>query len=320
MVECRVIVPEECLQTILVERLRGVAYKLYGAQEGLLNILHRCPDRGDIGDGLADLGQRLDISLLGQGVLLGPALERLLLGLLLGLDVQTLQSARHADRVLPVVRRAGIFRGVLDTHLVAGIHIAAHDILTQAADIDTLRVVHLERLVDLVRGHVTLGRAREAHDHGEVTLAHAVERDLQMARSLVGAVVLRVVGGAVVLVGIDAEYREVARVAGPHPVVGVAAELAYRRGGRAHKTYVAEDLHHKGEILVAAEEGQDLYAHALVLGLKFLLQGRDVLGNDLGALLLARDRGYVAQNLRRHILDAAHETHRKTRYGKLLVV
>ena len=56
---------------------------------------------------------------------------------------------------------------------------------------------------------------------------------------------------AVVFRSIDAEHREVARVAGPDPVVGVAPELADRRGRRGHEAHVVELLVDEQELLVA---------------------------------------------------------------------
>ena len=47
-------------------------------------------------------------------------------------------------------------------------------------------------------------------------------------------------GGFVVRPGIDAKDAEVAGVPGPHPVVGVAAELAYATGWSAHQPHITK--------------------------------------------------------------------------------
>ena len=72
-----------------------------------------------------------------------------------------------------------------------------------------------------------------------------------MPLGAVGNILGRVGGGLVVLAGVDAEEREVARVAGPYPVVGVAPELADRRGRGADQPHVVELLVNEQELLVA---------------------------------------------------------------------
>ena len=98
---------------------------------------------------------------------------------------------------------------------------------------------------------VLLGVARESVDHGEIPLADSAGRDLEVAAGTVGHVVGRVGGRAFFPVGIDAEYGEVARVAGPYPFVGVAPELADRRGRGADQPHVVELLVNEQELLVA---------------------------------------------------------------------
>ena len=49
-----------------------------------------------------------------------------------------------------------------------------------------------------------------------------------MVLGLVGTVLRAVVGRLVVLAGVHTEHGEIAGVAGPHPVVGLTAELAHR--------------------------------------------------------------------------------------------
>ncbi len=204
---------------------------LHGVVERLAQVLTQRLRLRVALHGAFDLVQRIDVSLLGQGILGGPSAERGLLLLLLGLDVEPLQTARHADGVFPVVGRAGIFRGVLDPHLVAGGHILLQDGLTLAADEDALRILDVEHVVDLIGSHVALGRAGESHNHREVALLVALGRYGQVLLGLVGHVVGRIGGRFVLPVGIDTENGEVARMARPHPVVGLAAELADRRRG-----------------------------------------------------------------------------------------
>ena len=107
-------------------------------------------------------------------------------------------------------------------------------------------------------------------------------------------------------------------MARPHPVVGIPAELADRRGGRAPQADIRVDLHDEREELVAAEEGFDLDLHAGVLLLQALPQRGDVLPGDAGILLLTGRRGDVAHDAGCHVGNPAHEAHLAPRSGQLL--
>ena len=107
-------------------------------------------------------------------------------------------------------------------------------------------------------------------------------------------------------------------MARPHPVVGVAAELADRRGGRSHQPNVGVNLHHEGEELIPPEEGFDFDLHAGVLLAELPPQRRDVLARDALILLLRGDRGDVAKDLGRHVADLADEAYLKPRSRQLL--
>ena len=140
-----------------------------------------------------------------------------------------------------------------------------------------------------------------------------------MLDGLVGHIVSRVSCGLVVLVGIDAEHREVARVTRPHPVVGVAAELTDRGRGSTHQTHVREDLNHKCKVLITTEERLHRQLHIGILLLELLHQLRAVLAGDFVVLLLTCGRGYVAHHLSRNVDDLTHETHLQTGCGDLLL-
>ena len=302
------------------DHIGGRPESLDRTEECLADILARGENRRLFPDRLLDERQRVDKTLLGQRVGLGPLLEFGLLRLFLALHVEFADAARHADRILPVIRRSGIFRSVLDAHLVAGGHVLLEDRLTLAADEDALGVRNVEHLVDLVRGHVTLGRSGKAHNHREVVLLVAVERHLEVFHGFIGHVVGRIGRRFVVLAGIDAENGEVARVARPHPVVGLAAELADRRGGRTDQTHVRELLDHEGEVLVPAEEVLDLNLHAGVFGRQLVGERLRVFADDFRALLLRSDIGDIAQQIGRYIGDLTDETHRQPRSRQLLGV
>ena len=93
-----------------------------------------------------------------------------------------------------------------------------------------------------------------------------------MLEGFVGHVGLGVVGRFAVLADVDTEHGEVTSVAGPHPVVGVAAELADVAGGSAHKADIGEDFVDVHKILVAVVEGFD---DGFVVGAGNCLIGED---------------------------------------------
>jgi hypothetical protein len=66
-----------------------------------------------------------------------------------------------------------------------------------------------------------------------------------------------VVGGFAVLAHVDAEDGEVAGMAGPFPVVGVAAVFTDAFGRGADESHVAVALVDEGEELVAFEQRAD---------------------------------------------------------------
>ena len=97
-----------------------------------------------------------------------------------------------------------------------------------------------------------------------------------------GHIVGTVVGGIAVGIGIYAEYREVACVARPHPVVGLSTELTDRVRRCTHKTYVGIFLVIYKVELVALEIWQQLWIHML---LAFNIIGVEQLLTDLCKLL-----------------------------------
>ncbi len=140
-----------------------------------------------------------------------------------------------------------------------------------------------------------------------------------MLYGLVGHVVGRVSRGLVVLVGIDTEHREVARMAGPHPVVGIATELTDRGGRRTHKTHVRENLNHKCKVLITTEERLHRQLHIGILLFESFHQLGTVFAGDFVVLFLTCGRGHVADHIGRNVDNVAHETHLQTGCGQLLL-
>ena len=204
-----------------------------------------------------------------------------------------------------------------------GEHLFEHGLLARLAHGDAHAVVDVASLGHLPRGVILIGAAGESHDHGEVVLLHTFRGERQPALGAQGHVVGRVGSGLAVGVGIDAEEREVARVAGPDPVVGVGAELSDRRGGSTHEAHVAIDLLGEHIVDVAAIEGLDLHLNAgmlLEVGLARLLACQLVEvfrveeSHTVGVALL----GPIGQDVVGHIVDAVDEGHGQPRVGQLL--
>ena len=223
-------------------------------------------------------------------------------------DVQVLEGEFFTLPLLPAIGAAGVLVGILELYRRVGAHGLPHDVLTHGAGIDA-DAVDGNHFLELGGGLVALGAAGIAHNHGIVVLLDALGGDLQALGGLVGHVVGAVGGGQVVLAGIHAEHGEVAGVTGPHPVVGLSAELAHigRRGG--HEAYVGVGAIDDKVIDVVVVEGGNLSAAAGV-GLFGGLAELVALG--LGVIGLFHDRG--------HIFHAYQEGDRKAWAGDFLGV
>src|SRR5690606_6012080 len=116
------------------------------------------------------------------------------------------------------------------------------DILFGSAYLDAGLVLRFHLLCYPERGEITLCTSRVTDVHGIIALLHASHGDRHDILWPVRYVIDTILGRLVVPVGIDAEHREVARVAGPHPVVGIAAILSHRRWRGNHQPDIAEDI------------------------------------------------------------------------------
>ena len=89
---------------------------------------------------------------------------------------------------------------------------------------------------------------------------------------MVGHVVFGIIGRTVCLgVCIDAEYRVVARLAGPHPVVRLATVLTHRLGNGEHQAHIVEVAVGGAVVLVALIERLDFHAQRRVFLADILL-------------------------------------------------
>ena len=163
---------------------------------------------------------------------------------------------------------------------------------------------------ELGQGVVAVGPARIAHDEGEVALLEAVERDLEPDLGLVGDVGRAEIGGRAVGGDVGPEEGEVAGVAGPHPVVRLAAEVAEVLGRGVDEADVADLLEGVEVVGVAAvHRGQG--AAEVLAGL--LARGDQVLrGLVEGVVALARRHlGLeVGVDLGRHVVVAEQDADR----------
>ena len=71
---------------------------------------------------------------------------------------------------------------------------------------------------------------------------------------MVGNVVLRIVGRLAVLTDVGAQIGPIARVARPHPVVGLTAEIADAERRRVNQAHVADFHLRRSQVLRSLEE------------------------------------------------------------------
>ena len=198
-------------------------------------------------------------------------------------------AQRFALPFFPGVGDRGVFGGVVDAQRRIALLRRRDDVETARADGDLGRVGTLGDVGHGVGEDVLLRVARETVDHREIALFNPFRGYAEVFFRTVGDVLGRVGRRTVVLRSVDAEHREIARVAGPDPVVGVAAELADRRGRRGHQAHVVELLVDEQELLVAVVHLFDRGFVARAFGLGFFddLRGRLARGDPVGHLLHA---------------------------------
>ena len=156
-------------------------------------------------------------------------------------DSQVLESEPLALPFLPAIGAAGVFVGILQADRRIGLHPFPHDVLAEGpgVDRDSLAVKHgLELCLSLE----PLGAARVAHDHRVIALLDALEGNLEGLGGNIRLIGRGIRGRLIVSSGIDPEHGEVAGVAGPHPVVGLATELSDRCRRGADKADIGVSL------------------------------------------------------------------------------
>src|SRR5450830_468698 len=252
---------------------------------------HQVPVAHGLGVALGDqLFHGIDVGrifLLAGGIGIDPGFQ---LGVLLGLagqEVAAFIAVEHALAVLVVIVDAGDLASVFQARIGIVLGLALDHGQGFARGLDESRVVLVEGVGHFRWQAVTVGAARVAGHHDEVAFLDAVLGDFQVVLRYVGNIVLGVVGGLAILAHVGAVKAVVARVAGPHPVVRVAAEFAHAGRRRMHQAHVADfQLLDQVELEAAVVAGHG----AAVSGIFFAL------GNDAFLIFFHRiDAGLAGQ-------------------------
>ena len=252
-------------------------------------------------------------------VLGNPCFKSLFFGTLAVYYVKVLQPTIHPNRVLPVVGALGIFASVLDACCLVGFHGFFPDSLLDATHLNTGRVFIIYHIFYPPRSEITVCASGEADSHSIVTFAISIEGNRCIRNRLVGLVVLAVKCRIVVGISIHTEDAKVARMACPHPVVGITTELAHRAGRSHYKTYVLEYIVHNHIVLVACIVGSYLTHYSRPLGvlcIDFLAQ----LFDDLHTLHFALSTFYGSFDTRSYVYDFAEIANAKPRDGEFFSV
>ena len=155
---------------------------------------------------------------------------------------------------------AGVFAGILNPYLRVAHHLFQHYFLTDVAYFDTYGIVYIPSFGHFPRRIEFVCTSGKSQNHGKVVLLYTVKGNFQplfrLERNVAGFVFRGIAAG----IRIHPEYREIARVARPHPVVGIRTKLSDGRGRSTHQTYIAVLLGCKHIIFVAAVERFDLHA------------------------------------------------------------
>ena len=169
-------------------------------------------------------------------------------------DVEVVEAGQRAGVVLQHVVVALDAAGVRDLDGLVVLAEVAKDVVEIRRVLDGRRIDVALHVADFRGGAVAEGAAGIAGHEDEVARVHALGRNLEDVRRVIRHVVLREVGRLAVLADVRAEVRPVAGVARPHPVVGLAAEVADAERRRVDEADVL-DLHLRGaEVLRAFEE------------------------------------------------------------------
>ena len=167
--------------------------------------------------------------------LLYPTAQFLLHCTFLFQNMQFPDSPVHSDAVLPVIGTLVIFGSILYADTVSPIHFAFPNSLLDAPDIYLRLIIIIHHLFDTKRREITLRSARIAQCHAERTFFISVQRNRRYVFGMIRDIFRRIIRRAVILIGIDTKYAEIARMTGPYPIIRVPTEFTYRRRRRKHQ-------------------------------------------------------------------------------------
>src|SRR5574344_1556371 len=283
--------------TILKLESTGVQFHVTAASESLGKV---GPSVSYVGAFLVEFLEFVEIYLVGEvvccfGCIL-PSTETSLVLTLHVNDADGVDALVHTDGVLPVVGALGVLAVILDAHSLVGTHVLLHYFLLDAAYLGTRSIFCVTHHLDAIAGEVSFGTTRITHGHRIVAVLITLERNLCPAFWVVWHVVLAVGCRTIGLrVGIDAEYREVAGLARPHPVICVTTELTHRLWYGEYQTQVGE---------VAVSSSVPLVA--LVERLNGDMKGRIVLLHLLSHLVLQRIDEFITLFVVEFLVSEAH--------------
>ena len=141
-----------------------------------------------------------------------------------------------------------------------------------------------------------------------------------MNRSLVRHILRGIFGRRTVRSGVDAEHREVTRMPGPHPVIGIPSELADRTGRSPHQAHIPIHLLHKEQILVSSKKILDLDLLTLPIELRLALDLLHGSKYTLGPALLTHRIVQLRKNPIRYIFDPPDKSYGQSGSRNLLLV
>ena len=169
-----------------------------------------------------------------SGIGIHPFSEGIFLNRFLRFNFIVHQLLRLPDKILPIVGHPRKFRGVLQAHSGINIHVLAHYVQFFIANVYNGLIFHAQRMINSVAGEVAVCAPRISEDHREIAIFYTCNVYGKVVFRFDGHVLFRIVRGFPIGASVNAEHREVARVAWPHPVVGVATKLPNSLGWRAH--------------------------------------------------------------------------------------
>ncbi len=211
----------------------------------------------------ADFFQQFSVFLVAGRVRFCPSLKFCLLLSLLLRHIIAIHHGRLALIVLVRVHQAGVRRSEGNAYGIAFVHGRFHQLGFDAHEGNAVFIAAIEGHLYCRGRQVAVGAAWVTHDHGIIPFFYALEGNRQVVLGFEGLVFSRIIGWFAVRPGIDAQQGKVARMPGPHPVVGIKSELTHRAGRSTHEAHVAVDFIDKQVILQALVH---LLDHGIVLG------------------------------------------------------